>query len=211
MYLVVLSEADVRRNNALYREYRTLKMEDGWYPGDKEDVYKRLLRITRFAKCSIKNASVADVGCGTGDLCAYLKKRRPRSYTGVDILGSAVCEARLKYPDELFFHQDILSQPFKTKYDFVFCSGALSTKLATDNYLFLEAMIRATWKAAGKGLVFNFLLDEDSDPDPDLFFYGAKKVLEICKKIAPNALIKLEKNKDHTKANVYMVPPSVKP
>ncbi|MDO8489487.1 MAG: methyltransferase domain-containing protein [Candidatus Omnitrophota bacterium] len=205
MFLNQFHPKDFKRTIEVYRQYEELKMEDGWDPPDKADAYRRMAKIAPVAGFLLKGATCLDVGCGTGDFSAYVRKRGARSYTGIDILGSVIATARKKYPKEKFLKQDILKQAIEDRYDFVFCSGALSVKLSVDNYVFLASMVKAMLGASKKGLVFNFLTDIDEDPDEDLFFYNVGRVVGICLRVAPKSQITVLRNRDEARAHVYMV------
>lgn len=192
-------------NSKLYKEYEKLRMEDGWNEGDKDINYIKLIKISELTKIPLFQASVLDVGCGTGDLSAFLRMRNITDYLGIDIYSPAIDKAGIKYPKEKFILGDILENILNNKkFDFVFCSGALTTNLASDNYKFLEAMIEKMWQLTENGLAFNILSDEDREPDPDLFFYNIQKVIKICQKIAPNAKINIDKNSLSFQTHVYI-------
>lgn len=200
-----ITKKDKEINDNLYKEYEKLKMEDGWNEGDKDINYRKLVKITKLTNSSFFNSSALDVGCGTGDLSAYLRNKNIEDYLGIDIYKPAIERARVKYPKETFILGDILKDEIiDKKFDFVFCSGALTTNLKTDNYLFLRAMIQKMWSHTKTGLVFNMLTDDDKEPDPDLFFYNIDKVIKICRSIAPRAQIVIEKNPFFFQTHVYM-------
>ena len=200
-----ITTEDKVANNKLYTEYELLRMEDGWNAGDKDNNYRKLIKIKDLTGFPLFNAAVLDVGCGTGDLSAFLRTKNIGSYTGVDIYKPALSKAKIKYPKETFLEKDILSKSLQDqKFDFTFCSGALSTNLPSDNYSFAEAMLQEMWKMTGKGLAFNILSDDDKEPDPDLFFYNLKKIIKICKQVAPESKIHIEKNSLSFQTHIYM-------
>ena len=202
---IKITEKDKEINDKLYQEYEKLKMEDGWNTGDKNSNYHKLIKIAEYAKATYFNATILDVGCGTGDLSAFLREKNIKSYIGIDIYAPAIIKAKNKYPTEEFILGDVLNDALpRKKYDFVFCSGALTTKLATDNYEFLEAILGKMWSLTKKGLVFNMLTDEDEDPDQDLFSYNREKVIAICQKVAPSAKIQVEKNSHFFQTHIYL-------
>lgn len=200
-----ISKKDKEINDQLYKEYEKLRMEDGWNEGDKDINYRKLIKISELTKTPLFESSVLDVGCGTGDLSAFLRMRNITDYLGVDIYSPAIERAKLKYPKEVFILGDILDGVIsERKFDFVICSGALTTNLASDNYKFLEAIIKKMWQLTGKGLAFNILSDEDKEPDPDLFFYNIQRVIDICQQIAPKAKIHIDKNSLSFQTHVFI-------
>jgi len=182
------SDIDLARNNAIYDSYYKSFDVDGWSSDDKQYNFSHLSKVASISGSSFENASVLDVGCGTGDFAPYLRKKGVTSYLGVDIYAPAILWARQKYPMVRFMVLDILAEEPLGKFDFVFCSGALSVRLPkTGNYDFFAAMLKAMWHMTKKGLALNVLTDDDPDPDPDLFYYNIEKVKNICKKVAPKA------------------------
>lgn len=76
------------------------------------------------------NASVLDVGCGTGgDLCELVKLGYlPDRITGIDILQERIDKACLIYPNARFIHCDAASTGFEDNtFDLVFESTMFAT------------------------------------------------------------------------------------
>lgn len=197
-----LSNQDIEINTKIYQEYEKLHMEDGWGKGHKLRNYKQMLHILDLTNKPLDGKSCLDVGCGSGDLSALLRKLGAAEYLGIDIYGSAINCARQKYPQDKFMQGDFLTVNLPHAFDYTFCSGSLTVKLATDNYIFLEAIVAKMWKLTKTGLVFNILTDDDKNPDNDLFFYNVDLVLSICKQIAPKA--KIETRRHHTEAEMHV-------
>ena len=181
-----LSERDIRQNTKMYDTYLwRFRMEDGWLPGNKQINFNLMMRLTEFAGVPISGSTCLDVGCGTGDLSLFLRQRGAEKYVGIDIYERSLREAREKYPDQTFIQDDFLAHPFSRKFDYAFCSGALTVKLPdTNNYEFLQETVKKMWDLTNIGLVFNVLTDEDTIVDPDLFFYNRNRVETICSEIA---------------------------
>lgn len=194
---------ELLHNRAVYDSYYAENTIDGWDTEDKFYNFAIMGNIAIYAGFPLRGASILDVGCGTGDLIHFLRKYGFREYLGIDIYGPALAMARKKYPNERFLQTDILSDPLPTPLDYVFCSGAMSIKMkTTDNYDFLAAMIDKMWHIARYGLVFNFLSDEDPEPDQALFYYNKEKVVKLCQKIAPKAHVLLQDTPIKTKGVV---------
>jgi SAM-dependent methyltransferase len=181
-----LSSNDINQNTKMYDLYfDRFHMENGWLPGNQQINFSLMLRLTEFTGVPISGTSCLDVGCGTGDFSAILRQHGAKKYVGIDIYDTSLQKARQKYPDETFLQDDFLAHKFTSKFDYAFCSGALTVKLLdTNNYDFLQEAIQKMWDITRIGLVFNVLTDEDSFVDPDLFFYKRTKVEEICSQIA---------------------------
>ncbi|MBI2442326.1 MAG: class I SAM-dependent methyltransferase [Candidatus Levybacteria bacterium] len=222
-----LNKQVLRENALVYDDYYQSGIIDGWEEHDKVYNFGHLFKIAKKAKMSLCNASVLDVGCGTGDIIPYLQKQGVKKYIGIDIYKPALRIAKKKYPQETFVLIDILDTtssssrtrrsrftvPLKArlafggksgmttnKFDFVLSSGAISIKLKSlDNYEFLEAMVRKMWKMSRHGLAFNVLTDEDIAPAKHLFYYSIEKVRKLCKQIAPDAKIAIRRTPIHNR------------
>lgn len=202
--MITLSDQDKQITIKNYEEYARMNMEDGWAENHKMENFKLMMRIVELTDISLEGKSCLDVGCGTGDFSAYAKKFGAKKYLGIDIYEPAITKAKEKYPNERFLLGDFLEVEIIEQFDFSFCSGGLSIKLETDNYAFFEATIAKMWSLTSIGLVCNMLIDTDTTPDPDLFFYNPERVLDICKKIAPNAVIKVETHPTRAEMHIYM-------
>lgn len=186
------SRQDKINNTQIYSAFLKANLDDGWSKGDKIDNFSLLTNISDYTNCPLSQASVLDVGCGTGDLAPFLRKLGIKDYLGIDIFKKAIKKARGKYPKEKFINGDFLNWEFKDKFDFVFGSGILTTKLHSDNYSILKAMVKKMWKLSRQGIVFNVLLQRyPEDQARYLFLYSRKKVIEICASTLPTAQIKL--------------------
>jgi SAM-dependent methyltransferase len=200
-----ISPADIEQNTKMYDEYiNEYHMDNGWHPGNQLYNFKALSRITDLTGTPFKDRNILDVGCGTGDLSAFLREEKINKYVGIDIYKPFLKKARKKYPKETFIEGDLLSGVITDPVDYAFCSGGFTVKLSIDNYEFLSLMLAKMWELTKVGLAFNVLTDDDTDQDPDLFFYNPTKVLQICHDIAPDALYGAEKTPYLSQIHVYM-------
>ena len=176
-----LSQKDIVKNARVYDRMSSIDNPDFWFGSHKEDNYERLVKITELAKIPLDGTKCLDVGCGTGDMSKFLRERHVKDYLGIDIYEPSLKKAKEKYPDEAFILIDLLDWDSNKKFDYVFCSGALSTRLLSDNYEFISSMIQKMWSFANTGITFNFLVEGYMEnTDPDIFRYLLDKVLEIC-------------------------------
>lgn len=181
------SNQDLLINHRAYNLFSQIGMNDGWTHQDKWENFAIFMDISRLTHTPFKGSNILDVGCGTGDLVKFLSDKEIKDYVGVDVFEPAIEKAKDRFPDKKFIAGDFLKLHFRKKFDFVYCSGALTTHLDTNNYDVIKSWIPKMWDLAKKGVVFNFLM-EDNNTDI-LFYYDPKKVLEICETYMPQARI----------------------
>lgn len=196
---------DLIKNTRIFHEYiNDLGMDNGWDDGNQLENFEFLSRIGELSEKGFKGKSILDVGCGTGDLSSYLRKKGISDYIGIDIYEPSLERAKERYPSESFLNTDLLHEKPAQTFDYAFCSGGLTLRLTINNYDFMYSMLLAMWEVTNIGIAFNFLSDEDPDPDHDLFFYNTEKVIAICQKIAPEATISAVKTPDLDQITVFM-------
>lgn len=189
--LVSYSVQDIKKNNSLYKTFLELSVDDGWSYDDKIENFQIMTNIAEYTKTPLSNHTLLDVGCGTGDLYEYLLQYENVLYTGIDIFEPGIKKAQMKFPEGDFLEGDFLKLEDKS-FDFVFSSGALTTKLHTDNYEVLFSWVKKMWEIARIGVVFNVLLERyPGDYSYNLFVYNRQKVLELTAQAASKAKMKV--------------------
>jgi SAM-dependent methyltransferase len=119
---------------------------------------------------SWERRSVADIGCGVGDLLGFLRGEgwRGRVYDGFDIVPEMVEHARVKQRGRggRFEVRDVLAEGFPRHYDYVVASGTFN--LRTEGHdLFFRQMIEAMYAACRRGVAFNVLQPLPHEGSPD--------------------------------------------
>lgn len=191
MSKLIFTKQDEKINNSNYSSYLSIKLDDGWSLKDKNDNFQIFLKIQEFANASLKDSSCLDVGCGTGDLIPILRNQKIKTYLGLDIFEEAIKKAKQKYPNEHFRVGDFLKLKLEN-FDYIFCSGALTINLQSDNYSILESWIQKMWETSTTGFAFNVLLESYPDQSGgNLFLYDRQKVLEICSNLDKSARLNI--------------------
>ena len=185
------SREDIYKNNSLYKTFLELQIDDGWPYADKIENFEQMMKISEYTDTPIAGHSILDVGSGTGDLYEYLLQFDQVEYLGIDIFEEGVKKAQEKFPAAHFEVADFLIADLEPA-DFVFSSGALTTKLHTDNYEILYQWVKKMWELTKVGLVFNVLLERyKGDYSHNLHVYNKQKVLELTAKAASKAKMKV--------------------
>jgi SAM-dependent methyltransferase len=132
-------------------------------------------------------SSVLDLGCGYGDLKAYLDERfADVTYIGVDHVPEFVEEAQRRYkgcPDTSFFRADFggLQLP---AVDYVVASGAFAYRRSDPD--FFTGMIQKMYEAATTAVAFNMLDAAVFRPYDLLEGQDRERILSFCRSIAPD-------------------------
>ncbi|WP_395344870.1 class I SAM-dependent methyltransferase [Ningiella sp. W23] len=130
-------------------------------------------------------SSVADMGCGLGDLLPLLRQRHPHaSYQGYDFVDGFVSDASVRFSNDdnaSFHHFDVMKDDIKQGADYVVLSGMLNN-LMTDNAYFTEVTLNKMWQAANKGIAFNALSHYVDYQDEGLYYQDPLKLFDYCKR-----------------------------
>ena len=188
-----MKKADIKYIRNLYNKRYKSKIQNykiqGW--GTKKSQLKRFEILSKIGL--LKNKSILDIGCGLGDLNIFLRKKKIKKYTGIDISDLFIkhCEKKFRKDNSKFINDDFLNYRFKENYDFIFMSGALNLKFKNkDNLNIAKKFIRKAYELSNIGCSFNFLstkVDYQSIKD---FHFDPLEILRICSNITSNFTLK---------------------
>lgn len=126
-----------------------------WNSADSQRI--RFKVLCQFLPHDLSNVTLADAGCGFGDLYLYLQhhNRLPATYTGLEVMEPMIETARER-TGCLIRPCDILHDALPQA-DFYLCSGAMNILTRFETHLF----IRRCFEASEQGFVFNLLSGKD--------------------------------------------------
>ena len=148
--------------------------------------------------------SVADLGCGLGDLYGYLQQRGLKldragegagpsavRYTGFDITPKLVEAACAKYPGGCFLLMDVLESGFPERYDYVVASGTFSLRVKGHRQ-FLERAVEAMFRAAKEAVAFNFLGPSSYQNEEEDFYFGSQPapIVDFCRTLSSSVVLR---------------------
>lgn len=124
----------------------------------KESQKTRFDIIAKLLPQDLSQTTIADAGCGFGDLYHYLEKknRKPKRYIGIDSLDE-MCSITANNTGCEVFCKDICKENLP-KADFYICSGALNVLEKFEVCLF----IANCFSSSNAGFIFNTLFGEQT-------------------------------------------------
>jgi SAM-dependent methyltransferase len=128
-----------------------------------------------------------DVGCGFGDLLAYLNERGVEPwYTGLDICKPMIerCRRRFAGRSARFVIGDALSYRAEEPYDYVVASGIFGYA-AKDTRVRVQPTVHRLFSMARAGLAVNFLSRRAPSRSPGRLYLHPFDVLEFALKLTP--------------------------
>ena len=117
------------------------------------------LRFQVLSEIGIEDgASVLDVGCGFGDLAAYLQGQELTiDYQGIDLSPHLIDKGKEIYPRLDLRQGDLFDlDPPPRAYDYLLLSGALNEPLA-DEGAYARRVIERMYESCRRGVAFNLL------------------------------------------------------
>ncbi len=155
----------------------------GWRGTQSQlDRYRVLVNVG-----DLNGASILDVGCGYGDLKAFLDQYfSDFDYIGIDQMPEFVAEARARYGHctRTTFYQTDFSTAKLPQVDYVIASGALGYRCK--NECFYTDMIAKLYDSAKVAFAFN-MLDKKTFPLHDLLVgHDRDEIIALCRALSPS-------------------------
>jgi len=140
----------------------------------------------------LNGKTILDAGCGHADLYPYLKERYPlmAHYYGIEQITELADKARNRYghiPDATVIARSFLHGSLPVC-DYVLASGSLNYGSSINGFIY-EAIERL-YSHCTAGLGFNLL--RDMPVDGTLVAYDPNDILEFCKTLSPNVILRTD-------------------
>lgn len=181
----------VNRYTERYKEFGYSPKTLGWDKG------KQLLRFSILSKIMpvTDNFSVMDIGCGFGDLYAYLSDSYGDKiqYFGIDIVPALIQEGKRRFSSSnaKLICGDFLEMSFDQHFDCCLGSGLFNFKLEEeDNYKYIENVIKKAFEISDIGVAFDFLSDQVDYTYELTFHSNPAKILSIAYKYTRNVVLR---------------------
>jgi SAM-dependent methyltransferase len=166
------------RYGARYREFGYHPRTLGWHKGRQQVRFAAAI-----AAIGTQFGSLLDVGCGFGDLFAYLRERGWQgTYLGLDICPELLEEGRKRFGAQgaRFECIDLSSESLTYSADVAVALGVFNHRLQGDNLEFVAQMLHALWAHSTQAVVLDFLSTTADRPKPDLFHADPDVVLRMA-------------------------------
>lgn len=175
-------------SDQIRREYQTLFAAHGnshktvqW--SSRETQYERFRAL---AEPVGNSQSVADVGCGLGDLLIYLRHERSfeGSYLGLDFVPEFIdhCEQTFSTDSQAAFASHHLrSDEMPKGYDWYLLSGVFNN-LIDDNMSFICESLSRMYEACEVGVSINALSTYVDYQDDGLYYTDPLALFDFCKR-----------------------------
>ena len=140
----------------------------------------------------LAGASVLDVGCGAGDLLAFLRERAGDdvAYHGVDIHPGLIALARERHPEGSFAVRDVLEGEARPEVDVVISSGVFGLAPNGDP-AFVRAMLGRMLALARRAVAVNFLSARTPNAkDPRSWYAEPTEILDLALSLTPNVVLR---------------------
>ncbi len=194
-------------NEWFYTGYKNIGKIDGWTTLEKYRNFQNLAGIAAFTGIPLAGATTLDLGCGSGDMAPFLRRKGISDYLGVDLVEEVLKVAIWKHPGEKFVLADLIAPPITKQYDLVFLCGPLTTVFTPNRLNGAYSILASAWSLTRIGLAFNFHMDSHPQKNQTSYttFYSPDELQNICQGINPQARVVMRANPKTHFANGYMI------
>ncbi|ETX02858.1 MAG: hypothetical protein ETSY1_02060 [Candidatus Entotheonella factor] len=173
----------------------------GWH--SRRTQFKRFAVLCEVG--TLHQTRILDLGCGLGDLYAYLRKEGITvDYVGCDLLPEMVNRARRRFPDVHFEVRDAFNGLGDEHYDYILSSGAFNIDFG-HNLTAVQATLRQMLAHCTRGVAINFLSVKDKNRDAIFFHYDPQEMQAYCQTFCER--VELREDYLPNDFTLYLYPP----
>lgn len=163
----------------------------GWGEKGRQEIRFEILA----SQWDVAGREVLDIGAGFGDLYRFLKSRRIKSYTGIELVPVLVKKGNELYGDhpnfKLIAGNFLEIQNTIGNYDIALISGLFNFKLVQgNNYDFIREVLSQTLKICRVGVSANFVTDRVDYEEELIFNAKPEKIVEIALSLTKNMVLR---------------------
>lgn len=134
--------------------------------------------------------SVLEVGCGFGDLGAFIRERYERvTYRGIDLSPRMVQEGRQVNPGLLLEVANVLDLPGAEEYDFVVAQGIFYL-LREDPEERMREIVTRMFALASEAIAFTAISAWAAERNPDEFYVEPSVALELGHSLTKSVVLR---------------------
>jgi SAM-dependent methyltransferase len=154
----------------------------GWSKGKQEARFKALTSRVDLTRVQ----TVLDVGCGFGDMYAYLRQRGFRGrYLGIDFIDELLDVGRSVYPDAELRNVDIDDFEPDERFDLVVASGIFNGVLEhEEQWARIERTLARMYRLAKFACAADFMSAYVDYSRGDTFYAEPERVLSLAKRLS---------------------------
>ena len=179
----------ILRYSKRFKEFGVSPKALGWDKGRHNLRFAILLE-----HWNLSEHSILDVGCGLGYMYEFIKREKEEllasiSYTGADINPELIEASRRRFPGVNFITEDLISDGYSERVDFIFASGLHNLRLK-NCWEFTKRSLEMFHETATCGFAVNFLSDRVDFKEPSLNYTDPSKVLDLCYRFSNRVVLR---------------------
>ena len=162
-----------------------------------EDVDKRYNIMLNVIKDKNINTTLLDFGCGLSHLYEYIISNNISNinYSGLDISEKFIEASRLKFPNIMYYNNDLLENNVDLpQFDYIIMNGIFTEKRELtdqDMFTFLCQLISKVFSYTNIGMAFNVMSPVVDWCNDNLFYLSIDQILEyICRNLSRHVIIR---------------------
>jgi SAM-dependent methyltransferase len=161
----------------------------------KEDVnirYQVMLEVI----ANSEEISLLDFGCGASHLYQYILDNNIKNikYSGLDLSEKFITLSKIKFPQNIFYCQDILENNTLPEFDYIAMNGVFTEKRELsfdDMFIYFKRLVKEIFTIAKIGIAFNVMSKQVDWEREDLFHLSFDDLAWYLKKeISRNFIIR---------------------